>query len=60
MIKFKDFPEEFYYFEGNKVVFTKEYHLNRGHCCGSGCRHCPYWPKYQQGNKKIKKLFFKK
>ena len=24
------------------LVFTREYHLKRGHCCKSGCRHCPY------------------
>ncbi len=24
-------------------VFTQAYHLRRGHCCESGCRHCP-WP----------------
>jgi hypothetical protein len=24
------------------MVFTKAYHLRRGHCCQSGCRHCPY------------------
>ena len=23
-------------------VFTEAYHLARGSCCGSGCRHCPY------------------
>ncbi|MGB3078433.1 MAG: helical backbone metal receptor, partial [Saprospiraceae bacterium] len=23
-------------------VFTAEYHLARGYCCGSGCLHCPY------------------
>ena len=23
-------------------VFTEIYHLRRGFCCGSGCRHCPY------------------
>jgi hypothetical protein len=23
-------------------VFTAIYHLKRGSCCGSGCRHCPY------------------
>ena len=22
--------------------FTKQYHLKRGYCCESGCRHCPY------------------
>ncbi len=24
------------------LVFTRTYHLKRGFCCGSGCRHCPY------------------
>lgn len=24
------------------TVFTALYHLQRGYCCGSGCRHCPY------------------
>ena len=27
--------------EGYKV-FTEQYHLKRGYCCESGCRHCPY------------------
>src|SRR4051812_29907930 len=27
--------------EGN-WVFTSTYHLKRGSCCQSGCRHCPY------------------
>jgi len=31
-----------YYFENGFMVFTKHYHLLRGKCCGSGCRHCPY------------------
>ena len=34
-------PED-YYFEGPYMVFTEAYHLKRGYCCGSGCRHCPY------------------
>lgn len=33
---------EDYYMEGGRFVFTEQYHLKRGHCCGSGCRHCPY------------------
>jgi hypothetical protein len=33
---------EDYYFEGPYMVFTAAYHLKRGFCCGSGCRHCPY------------------
>jgi len=24
------------------VVFTAKYLLERGHCCESGCKHCPY------------------
>jgi hypothetical protein len=36
-------PEtEDYYFDGPFMVFTAGYHLKRGTCCGSGCRHCPY------------------
>jgi hypothetical protein len=23
-------------------VFTAYFHKLRGHCCESGCRHCPY------------------
>jgi len=31
-----------YYVERGCLVFTREYHLKRGYCCNSGCRHCPY------------------
>jgi hypothetical protein len=34
-------PEDFYY-EGPYLVFTATYHLKRGYCCNSDCRHCPY------------------
>jgi hypothetical protein len=34
-------PEDFYY-EGPYLVFTEAYHLKRGYCCNSNCRHCPY------------------
>jgi hypothetical protein len=34
-------PEDYYY-EGPYLVFTAAYHLKRGSCCGSGCRHCPW------------------
>ena len=34
-------PEDFYY-EGPYMVFTAAYHLRRGYCCNSDCRHCPY------------------
>jgi hypothetical protein len=37
-----DLEPEDYYYEGPYLVFTAAYHLKRGTCCGSGCRHCPY------------------
>jgi hypothetical protein len=33
---------EDYYYDGPYMVFTENYHLKRGYCCGSGCRHCPW------------------
>jgi hypothetical protein len=35
-------PGEFYFDTNGLMVFTAAYHLRRGYCCGSGCRHCPY------------------
>ncbi len=34
--------EDFYYNEDGFIVMTQKYHLERGFCCGNGCRHCPY------------------
>lgn len=34
--------EDFYYNEQGYKVFTEKFHLKRGYCCKSGCRHCPY------------------
>lgn len=50
----KDFIEgvHYYLFDG-RVVFTKQYHLERGYCCGSGCKHCPFIPAHEKGNKKV-------
>ena len=41
--------DEDFYFEGNLMVFTRQFHLKRGSCCGSGCRHCPYDPRWAKG-----------
>jgi hypothetical protein len=42
----EDLPQELlpedYYYEGPYLVFTDAYHLKRGYCCNSDCRHCPY------------------
>jgi hypothetical protein len=35
-------PEDFYITEEGYIVFTEKYHLKRGYCCQSGCRHCPW------------------
>ena len=34
--------EDYYLNEKGFVVFTASYLLQRGYCCGNGCRHCPY------------------
>ncbi|NJN35088.1 MAG: cysteine-rich CWC family protein [Saprospiraceae bacterium] len=31
-----------YYMEGSYFVFTDTFHILRGYCCRSRCRHCPY------------------
>lgn len=45
---------DFYYNNDRKIIMTEQYHIERGYCCGSKCKHCPYWPKYQTGNRNIK------
>lgn len=34
--------EDFYLSDRGFRVFTEKYLLDRGHCCMSGCKHCPY------------------
>jgi hypothetical protein len=41
-----------YYIEGDKIIFTEKFHLERGYCCGNKCRHCPYIPPHKKNNKK--------
>ena len=41
------------YIENGLLVYTEAYHLKRGACCGSGCRHCPYEPKHVEGNTQV-------
>ncbi len=31
-----------FYYENGLMVLTETYHLDKGFCCGNGCRHCPY------------------
>ncbi|MEQ1642901.1 MAG: DUF5522 domain-containing protein [Pyrinomonadaceae bacterium] len=31
-----------FYFDEGLMVLTRKYLLDRGRCCDTGCRHCPY------------------
>ena len=33
---------DFYMTAEGYRCFTEQYHLKRGYCCQSNCRHCPY------------------
>ncbi|SKC40165.1 DUF5522 domain-containing protein [Ohtaekwangia koreensis] len=47
-----DFKDSIYhYMENGLIVFTEAFHLKRGYCCKSGCRHCPYGFKKGKGDK---------
>lgn len=45
--------EDYYLSEEGYIVFTASYHLKRGYCCKSGCKHCPYG--YDKKTNQIKK-----
>ena len=34
--------DNFYYSKDGLIIFTEKYHLKRGYCCESKCKHCPY------------------
>lgn len=42
-------PGDYYYSEEGYIVFTEQYHIKRGYCCQSGCRHCPFGFNDQKG-----------
>lgn len=42
-----------YYLEDGRVVFTSKYLAEKGICCGTGCRHCPYIPRHAKDNKNL-------
>ena len=46
--------EDYYLSPEGYKVFTEKYHLKRGYCCKSGCRHCPYGFDKKTGNIKKK------
>lgn len=47
-------PEQHdFYFENGLLVYTAAFHVKRGSCCGSGCRHCPYEPRHVEGTRTV-------
>lgn len=38
----KQEEDDFYYSNDGYIIFTEKYHLKRGYCCKSNCKHCPY------------------
>jgi len=52
--------EDDYYMEEGRYVFTASYHIQRGRCCGNGCRHCPYSPKHEKHTSPLDKSYVKK
>ena len=45
-----------FYYEGGLMVLTAKFLEDRGYCCGSICRHCPY-SKEEQKAAALKKKF---
>jgi hypothetical protein len=43
-----------YYLEEGRWVFSAHYLQERGYCCESGCRHCPYGFRQNSTARKVK------
>ncbi|MHA6246319.1 DUF5522 domain-containing protein [Pontibacter sp. CAU 1760] len=49
--------EDYYLNAQGLMVFTATYHLKRGYCCQSGCKHCPYgFRKQQKGEEGLRQV----
>jgi hypothetical protein len=49
-----------YIMDGDRVVFTALFHIQRGQCCGNGCKNCPYDPKHKKGTTTIAEKYLPK
>lgn len=49
--------EDYYLLPNGNLVFTEQYLLKRGVCCGNGCYHCPY--EYSNVPEPLKTQLFK-
>jgi len=34
--------DEYYYSTEGYIIYTEKFHLKRGFCCNSNCKHCPF------------------
>ncbi len=48
---------DYYFNEDGLIVLTDKYHLDKGYCCGNGCRHCPY--QFENVPEPIKSILIK-
>lgn len=46
--------EDFYLDPRGYRVMTEKFLAARGYCCGNGCRHCPYHPAHNKGNRQLR------
>ena len=46
--------DDYYLNKDGYRVMTESYLVKRGYCCSNGCKHCPYDPKSQKGNRKLR------
>jgi hypothetical protein len=42
--------DKHYYLEGDRVVLTSLFLIQRGECCANGCKQCPYTKPRKKGN----------
>lgn len=56
MIPFEE-GKAYYYDEDGLLVLTEAFLLQRGTCCGNGCKHCPY--NYDNVPEPMKSKFIK-
>jgi len=48
-----------YYYDGSLLIFKELFHIQRGQCCGNGCRHCPFINKHKKGSVVVSEEFRK-
>ena len=46
-----------YYRDGSLFIFKELFHIQRGQCCGNGCRHCPFDIRHKKGRVVVAEKF---